>query len=299
MLFDEYTVVVRSVGERTEKKCIERLKHFFKTDDIKIVRNVTPFTKAIQKTFDLAIETGREWCLVVDADVLFYEEKLYSFLWNCNQIKDFNDKIFCFQAYLYDNFWEKCRLAGVHLFRTKWMQLAFPYIENEKGRPESWVVRNMSWQGYPCYIVDMSIGIHDFFQSYRDIVAKGMLHAQKHSNIDSLIHKWKVEQQYNKDYEWILKGIELIRHAETDVVIVDADYYKQQIAEAQITFPLQDTLKDREIEQILQKTCKIEFYHEMVIPQTSSPNDEKTWIQRLRSAKKSVVQNLAKNKNIK
>lgn len=286
---NNYTVIVRSVGERTEGKCIDRLKLFFATEDIKVVKNITPFTKAIRRTFEIALYEGKEWCLVVDADVLFYPEKLHLFLQNCNRIRNTNDNAFCFQAYLYDNFWEECRLAGIHLFRTKWIELAFPYIDNKKGRPESWILRNMSWQGYPCYVIEMSIGIHDFFQSYSDIVAKGMLHAQKHSSIEALVARWETNKHKNKDYEWILKGVELIDNIVTNDIKVDADYYRKIIAEQGIEFPRQHPLEDAEIEKMLKETYGIEYYHQLIVPQIKPLNKRQALTAYLKNMKNKLI----------
>lgn len=280
--FQDYTVIVRSVGERTEEKCIERLRHFFQTDDIKVVKNVTPFTAAIRKSFEMAIKDGKKWCWVVDADMLFYNDKLRIFFDNCNRIRDMDENAFCFQAYFYDNFFEECR-QGMHLYSTKWLKMAMPFIDNDKGRPESQVIRNMGWRGYPCYVVETCIGIHDFFQFYRDIVAKGMLHAQKHSNIEKLIEKWEKEERSNKDYVWILKGARLIQNYKTDGVKVDASYYRKIIAETGIVFPEQDVLENEEIEDKLKKTCEIECYHQLIVPKSESLSKRRSLIEYIKN----------------
>lgn len=261
----DITVIVRSVGERTEEKCIERLKNFFRTDDIHVVKNVTPFTAAIRKCYEIGLSEGKKWCLIVDADVFFYDDKLRHFIENCNRIGDKVDRGFCFQAYLYDNFFEECRLAGVHLYKTKWLDCAFPFIDNNKGRPESWVIRNMSWEGYPFYVIDTSIGIHDYFQAYKDIIAKGMLHAQKQTDIDRLVVKWEKKKQENKDFEWILKGVKLVKSISTSGIKVDADYYHKLIEDERILCPEQGVVEDRNLEEILKLTYGIEHCHEIFV----------------------------------
>ena len=263
--YGDYTIIVRSVGERTERKCIERLCSFFETDDIKIVKNVTPFTEAIKESFNLGINDNKKWSLIVDADVLLYNEKLEIFLNNCERRYKKNNKVFCFQAYLYDNFFEECRLAGVHLFQTKFLKIALPFADNNKGRPESWVIRNMSWEGYPCYVIETCIGIHDFFQAYSDIVAKGMLHAQKHSNIDLLEQKWEEGQERNSDFKWILKGTQLIRDVQTEEIKVDSNWYRRIIMESNIDCPEQEEVLDSQIKELLKRTCGIEQYHELIV----------------------------------
>ena len=63
------TVIIRSVGERTEKLCCELLKKQVPPENIFKVCEA-PFTEALKKTFTVAIEANRTWTFVVDADML-------------------------------------------------------------------------------------------------------------------------------------------------------------------------------------------------------------------------------------
>ena len=63
------TVVIRSVGERTENLCREIIAAQIAHQNIFLVRE-KPFACAVQRTFQIGIEQGRPWTLAVDADTL-------------------------------------------------------------------------------------------------------------------------------------------------------------------------------------------------------------------------------------
>jgi len=72
------TVVIRSIGERTENKCYQLIEKQISKRNIFIVRK-RPFTESIKESFKIAIEEKRKWLLCIDADVLVRENAINVF----------------------------------------------------------------------------------------------------------------------------------------------------------------------------------------------------------------------------
>lgn len=251
MKSDNITVIVRSVGERTESKCVERLKKQFETDDIIVVQNIYPFSACLRKTYEIAIKKDKKWAFVVDADVLFDGKKLQSFFLLAEKL--FNENVLCIMGAVYDNFMQKSRYCGVHLYYVKNIPRALQYITSESKRPESFTLNNMDSIGYTTYKIHMTLGIHDFFQSYRDIVAKGILHSVKHSNMEELHDLWEREKNDNPDFVWMLKAYEIAKQIDCSKISADAESIRKIINDWIKEFPFQQAITDREIDEVLHK----------------------------------------------
>ena len=66
----KFGIFIRSVGERTEKLCIEACKQSLDSSKIHLIKNYYPAHKAYAKMFRMADELGYDWYLGLDADVI-------------------------------------------------------------------------------------------------------------------------------------------------------------------------------------------------------------------------------------
>lgn len=249
---DNITIIVRSVGERTEAKCVERLAEQFETDEIIVIRNVMPFSKALQKTFETGIKKGKKWTFVVDADLFFEESKLIEFFELAENLLDKRDDILCVMSCIYDNFMCQSR-HGVHLYYTPNMSKGLNFIRNETKRPETNMLNHMDSIGYFTYKINLVVGIHDFFQSYRDIVAKAILQCSKSSNINEMRQLWEQKQNENRDYYWMLKGCEIADRINLSMIRADSKMIREIIARDITEFPEQNEITDEEIDETLNR----------------------------------------------
>lgn len=254
----DITVIVRTVGERTEDKCVEYLRRQFGNENVSIVKNITPFTEAIQKSFEIGMKKNKKWTFIIDADVFLMDSKIDIFLYTANEIEKNNDRVFSIQPFVYDNFMLKSRLAGVHLYNTKYIEQACKYIGNNMLRPESFVIKSMNAEGYTAYKVYETIGVHDFFQRYEDIVAKGILHSKKHANINELKEMWEKKEE-ESDFYWINQGCSIAEGISIKDMKVDAEYIHGIIREKKLIFPDQKELANEEIDRVLKR-----YEHEVI-----------------------------------
>ena len=202
---DDYTVVIRSVGERTEQLCYKKMVGMFGEDNVFIVKKI-PFVEAIRETYKIGINENKKWTLVIDADVIPDINKIYIFLYeNINE----DSQTFCIISKIKDKILNReNRIGGIHLYNTKLLNIGYNYIGiNENIRPEATILKEMKNGGYGYKVSDINIGIHDYEQYYKDLYRKSYIHAIKHKN------KIKIRELKNKindddDYKVILLGYE-------------------------------------------------------------------------------------------
>jgi hypothetical protein len=201
------TVVIRSVGERTEKMCYRLLEGIFPSEQVKVISD-TPFAATLRKSLQYGIAQNRQWTLCIDADVLVEQKALRAlFERSCT----FDDAYFEFHGFIADKFFEDIRPAGNHLYRTKHLQQAIDMIPDEgiSLRPETYMLKAMERRGIKHkYFPDLTVGLHDFEQYHRDIFNKGFLHAHKHiRHLSKLLPRWKELAKTDTDFKVLLWGV--------------------------------------------------------------------------------------------
>lgn len=224
-MINDVTVVIRSVKEDTYKICKKRLVNIFGEEAVKTVEGVTPFSEALRRSLEIGVEQNRKWTLVCDADVIISKSQIRRLIRHSNKIIDSQDKIYCINGLLYDKALMMPRIVGAHLYRTQYLGQALKYVDLSftELRPETFVKRKMVIDGYHCYTCNVVFGIHDFFQSPKDLFRKGFLHRCKHQGYDETFEKWKKNEKKDKDYYWLSRGAETAGNFDGDVT-VDSDW---------------------------------------------------------------------------
>lgn len=200
------TVIIRSVGERTEQLCRELiLDQGIPVENLFII-NEAPFSAALRKSFEIGLANGLPWTLCNDADVLLRPGAIEQLIILAEQQKPNVCEV---QGYILDKFFGGPRRGGPHLYRTKLINKVIDCIppESESIRPESDALGAMEAQGYPyrsfCYLT----GIHDFEQYYRDIFRKCFVQAHKHhTHTELFLNVWRAGAAHDRDYQIALKG---------------------------------------------------------------------------------------------
>lgn len=206
-LADKVTVVIRSVGERTEGLCYDRLRCQIPENNIHIIHE-TPFSQDLRKTFHIGLQDNRQWLFVVDADVLVMPrivDKMVAYA------ETLDEKVFCVIGMIIDKFLQSPREGGIHLYRTKWLRQAVSFVPDpyQAIRPENFVIRTMNRNDFRLVRTDALTGLHDFEQFYRDIYRKGFIHAVKNNEmVLDVIDLWRKKAAADPDYQVALAGYE-------------------------------------------------------------------------------------------
>ncbi len=222
------TVIIRSIGERTEQACYYLLAEQVPKENIVIV-NETPFSAALAKSFQVGIERDFPWTLCIDADVLVHDCAVTDLLTIANTVKD---NLFQIQADVLCKFFGGPRQAGNRLYRTSMLSKALDCLpKKEVIRPESYTVNQMSSRGYPFLRVkDLIVGLHDYEQYYKDIYRKCFIQFHKHESVASSILApfWQRLAVQDVDFQVALLGLEAGQKF-TEEVTIDSRKFPQNI----------------------------------------------------------------------
>jgi len=202
----DITAIIRSAGERTQDLCYELLCAQVPSENIFIIKEY-PFTKALQKTLEIGIESGRRWTLCVDADMLLRTNAVSILL---DKAKATGDKVLQVQGNLFDKLLCRPRKAGPHLYRTPQLPKALQYIPAEglAVRPETFMSEHLASLGFPSVWINQTTGLHDFEQFFRDIYRKAIAHSHKHEkDVQHLLPLWKKFAKGDPDYQVALWGL--------------------------------------------------------------------------------------------
>jgi hypothetical protein len=229
------SVIIRSIGERTEYLCKEMILTQGILDENILVIKRKPFTLALQASYETGIALDRPWTLCLDADVLILPKTISDII-NFADQQDLS--IFEIQGLILDKFFGGNRDGGLHLYRTSYLSQALKYIPHEQNiiRPEFYVLESMRNQGHPWKRMIYLTGIHDFEQYYADIFRKCFVQAHKHQEYAEIfITYWPEQGIRDFDYKIALKGF--LAGIEFDGnVHIDAqhDLYKECFEKLQI-----------------------------------------------------------------
>ena len=192
-------VVVRSSGERTTSTSQHLLEQELPGVKVVIVKDF-PFEKTLTKCFEIGKDSGMDWMMAIDADVIVRKgepKKLFE------EAKKLPKAYFQIQARVYDKFTGSIRDAGNRIYRTCLLPKAIGLIppQNLKVRPESEVINKMVYQGHPSRKSNLIIGIHGFHQSYLDIYRTVFVYSTKFTGrIAKVLSTWKVLAADDDDF---------------------------------------------------------------------------------------------------
>jgi len=199
-------VVIRAAGERTEGLCEELVQCQLPDSQIAVIHEC-PFTKAVHRTFEIGIESGHQWTLAIDADVLVSESAISKIVEHADKEKE---RLFELEGKIVDKMFGAARSGGLHLYRTDLLPEAMQLIDwsGTVHRPEYSVILKMRERGYDQVRIDAILGLHDFEQYYGDYFRKGYVHAQKNQRYDFLEHYWRRQSTTGTEFKIALLGFE-------------------------------------------------------------------------------------------
>lgn len=251
----EIIIILRSVGERTEKQCKRLLEDIFLEENIVVINNVTPFSAMLEKAYNIGIKKKKKYTLMVDADILLDRDRTYEFLNQVEIIQKDHGPFFVTEPIVYDRFRLNYISAGVHLYYTELLMYAIPYANNMSLRPETTVIRAMAKKGFHSIIIPVVIGLHDYFQYYKSIVKKGMLFSKKHPDNAIMCENYSQEDM---EIYYLERGMRIGKQLKT--VIVDNAFFEEQVEKNDVLIEEQEELTSEEVGIALEKIKNMYVY---------------------------------------
>lgn len=191
--------IIRSVGERTTQPLLQQMRG--QSDKVALVQNVTPFSEALRQSFLIAIESGQEYVMCIDADVT----PTIDLPMRCAAALDRAPGAYAAVPRMVDYLQGKTRAVGVHAYRVSMLSEALERISEFAGteRPESKLRKVMGRS-----VRVENGGVHGKGQYYRDIYRTVLLWPAKHKKHEARLHKYWLDNAGNHDYRVALRAWE-------------------------------------------------------------------------------------------
>lgn len=213
MSLDSVTIIIRSVGERTESLCKKLILDQGVSEEAIFVIKEAPFSKALKVGLEVGLSEARPWTCCVDADLLLRRGSIHKML---ERAESQPSNVCEIQGFILDKFFGGARTGGIHLYRTSLLVKVINSIPPEGSdiRPETYALNAMQRAGYPWGTVRELVGLHDFEQSYDDIFRKCFVQAHKHfRHVGLFVPFWRANSTNDFDYRVALTGFaEGIKH---------------------------------------------------------------------------------------
>lgn len=251
MSLDLVTIIIRSVGERTESLCRKLVLDQGVPKEAVFVINEAPFSKAMKVGFEIGISEKRPWTYCVDADLLLRPQSILNLIEHANKQPSNVCEI---QGFILDKFFGGARKGGVHLYRTSLLNKVIELIppEGKNIRPEAHTLNSMRAAGYPCITVKELVGLHDFEQTQEDIFRKCFVHAHKHIvYTDLFLPFWRSKSHDDLDYKIALAGFgEGIKHFGEVRIDKREKYFQETMHDLKATPKTEINLSDWNLERV-------------------------------------------------
>ena len=237
-------VILRTTSESTEQLCEKLVKNQLKKNDLIIKCSYVPFSKTLEKAYELAFQEKFAWTLMIDSDVLIKSKSIEKIIYYGNK---YNSLVI--QGYVLDYLYGGPRSGGLHLYSYEAIERINnlkPNIFNEI-RPETYCKNLICPNGNRFRSLPLILGVHDYFQFENDYYRKVLFFYTKNSDIIGTLSKiWKL-----KNYQRIVEIDSLINKKFSNNSI-----NKLKICTVDYSFPTNIQKEDRSL--LLEKISKID-----------------------------------------
>ncbi len=233
---EDILVVIRSTGERTEKLCeYAVLKNGIDKENIVYVKNISPFSKALEEGYKLALEYGKKYTFFIDADMIVLPNTLNVMVEAMGRLPN---KIFFMNPLAYDYLSGLIIRNGPRLYRTSYLKVAIKLVQDESvsPRPETFVIKKMRRLGYFSIDFDYLSALHEFEQYRRDIFRRVITRYFKSTSVTKKYLRSRFEKlrKANLDFEVAYLAIEYARKNKVTKPKLDYNQYQEIFRELNI-----------------------------------------------------------------
>jgi hypothetical protein len=184
--------IIRSVGERTENLCIDSVEQYI--SDVNIIKNVSPFHKAVDQMFEYAAKQDWDWYIGLDADVIL-APGWYDTL--VNYLTHLEGNVFRIDFQIKDKFVDPL-LWGVHVYNNTHTSLLRDVLKKTThlNKPESAIVHQLRTHAKAINATGILLGYHGYHQYKKDIFNRFALRATRNPE---WLEKYKLFKHYDED----------------------------------------------------------------------------------------------------
>jgi len=167
--------VLREHGERTRDLALDLLEA---QAGPAVALKLEPLEAAVWEGFRLAEESGADWLLTCDADLLLRPGAVETLL---SAAAEAPQEVFHIFGWIQDKLHPQIREGGPRLWRVDHIP-KMRKVGVGGFRPESFIVHGMVRRKYRSIKLADVLADHDYHQWHKDLHRKGAFHAKKHKS---------------------------------------------------------------------------------------------------------------------
>lgn len=242
-----FTVIVRSIGERTESLCLQAIRREF-SGPIYIIKNISPPYEVYLKNFQTLIESREKWGICIDADIILMKNWRKIIENNIENIS--SDQFFSITFNTQDYLSGKKLYRGIHIYNRLYAQLCYNFMCCNKEiiqtsiknhilnkhfitKQESSLVSYFNLLGIQLYLSSDTIAYHAYEQYYHEFFRQYAVRAQRDKDNPSQLLEYRNNLQHlftktkNTDFKVGLLGI---KHFDLFNHITDIQKLREEIS---------------------------------------------------------------------
>jgi len=198
----KFGVFIRSIGERTERLCLEACEQGVSFDKIRLIKDKYPAYEAYKEMFLLAGKFNYDWYLGLDADTILKRDWYQIAMAKIEEVK--NKDYFDFSFSVQDKF---LRIIdrGNHFYNGKYTEEALRILEEKTKytlKPESSICAYIEKES-PNF-TDSVIGFHGYEQYYKHIFYGFWLRRRRGGDLSKQIKLFNDKNKLKQDKDFFV-----------------------------------------------------------------------------------------------
>jgi len=203
----DLTIVIRGAHERTEQLCAQIIARQLPAPAQLTVLHQSPFSAAVNRTFEIGIDSNRPWLIAIDADIIPLDDVVVRIREICGKMAP---NAFVATPLFLCSAVGGLATRGLHCYNAKHIKEAYSLIGalDQNLRPESRVHDAMVARGYTRECYAKVFGLHEYEQSPKHVYLKAMLRSRKDEFRDLIKAHLELRSTTHQDSQIALWGFE-------------------------------------------------------------------------------------------
>lgn len=209
-----------------------------KQDELIILDEMVSFEEKLAQSLKVAKESINEYSLIIDADILIRKNLLQKVRKLCFRLPESKSG---FGIQVFDFFHDLPKFRGIHIYRNRYIPQLWGNFPIPSGtlRPESYLKERVDELGHTwCNKKSLYVGgIHDFYQSTKEIAYKYFIRTHKNLSDGNLVEIKSQKNRFSKrqgyEYKAALEGIRIAEENEFELnnKILFCEKFKNELKE--------------------------------------------------------------------
>ncbi|MGA8262216.1 MAG: hypothetical protein WB783_18580 [Arenicellales bacterium] len=200
--------------------------------DPQIIRENTHYA-AVEKTYEIGLDNGRDWTFSVDADVILEPRMVERVL---DDLFSSSEDVRVAHPGVIDKLYRLKRWAGIQIYRTDSLEELRGIFKLKKQQRqlkiEGACISELRGRGRKVAFMKRVVGLHDYYQYYRDLYRKFYLNAIRNQEMNrQAMRLWSYWCRFDDDYRVALAAMEKALEESRDLTNSVNDFSREEINE--------------------------------------------------------------------